>query len=97
MMHTCASVTHMRTTLNIDDELHARLKQLAASSGRTLTEVLEDAIRGHLQDVAAATDEAPPAFPVFDGGNRPGVLAGVDLDDNAAVLDLLDGDSGAPA
>lgn len=93
----------MRTTLNLDDELHARLKQLSASSGRTLTEVLEDAIRGHLEDVAAAADQEPPTLPAFDGGARPGVRAGVDLDDTKALLDLMDtyanhaGDTGAPA
>jgi len=91
----------MRTTLNLDDELHAQLKQLAAASGRTLTEVLEDAVRGHLEDIAAVADQKPPTVPTFDGGDRPGLRVGVDLDDNAALLDLMDGhvggDAGAPA
>lgn len=80
----------MRTTLNLDDQLHARLKQHAAASGRTLTEVLEDAVRSHLADVDAVADDEPPAFPTFDGGDAPGVLPGVDLDDNAALLDVLE-------
>jgi len=80
----------MRTTLVIDDALHAELKRLAASSSRTLTEVLEDAIRSLLADVGTSTTQSPVAFPVFDGGARPGTLPGVDLDDNAGLLDLLD-------
>lgn len=81
---------HMRTTLVIDDALHAELKRLAASSNRTLTDVLEDAIRSLLADVGTSRTQPPAAFPVFDGGARPGTLPGVDLDDNSALLDLLD-------
>ena len=87
----------MRTTLNLDDELHAQLKQLAARTGRTITALLEDAIRGLLQAVAAAADGAAPEFPAFDGRPRPGLMPGVDLDDNAALLDLMDAGDGAAA
>lgn len=87
----------MRTTLNIDDELHAQLKRLAAATDRTLTEVLEDAIRGLLNDVSRAEAEPPPTFPTFDGAERPGLLPGVDLDDTASLLDQLDERDGAAA
>lgn len=81
----------MRTTLDLDDDLHARLKALAARTGRPMTRVLEDAIRGFLEDVEAKRATAPPpSFPSFDGGAEPGVRPGVDLDDNAGLLDLMD-------
>lgn len=89
-MHIYAMIVHMRTTLNLDDELHAALKRLAADEGRSLTEVLEDAIRGLLANVSAAAEQPVPTFPSFDGGDRPGTLPGVDVDDNAAMQDLLD-------
>lgn len=89
-MQISASLEQMRTTLNLDDDLHARLKELAARSGRTVTELLEDAIRGLLQDVGEAATTPPPTFPVFDGGSQPGIRVGIDLDDTAALLDLLD-------
>ena len=45
---------HMkRTTLLIDDALYAELKRRAASEGRTLTAVVERALRLGLQAVAA--------------------------------------------
>jgi hypothetical protein len=38
----------MRTTLDIDDTLHRRAKELAARTGRSLTSVIEDALRDAL-------------------------------------------------
>jgi len=35
----------MRTTINIDDALLAQAKQVAARTGRSLTDVVEDALR----------------------------------------------------
>ncbi len=85
----------MRTTLNVDDDLHRRLKQVAAASGRTLTDLVEDAIRGLLADLdAPSVVTGPPVFAVFDGGPAPGLQPGVNLDDNTGLLDRLDG---APA
>ena len=76
----------MRTTVNIDHELLVEAKTRAASSGRTLNEVLEDALREAFarREVAARRVE----LPVFRGGR---VMQGVDLDDSAALIDLMDG------
>lgn len=82
----------MRTTLNLDDELLLAAKELAVKNRTTLTAVIKDALRDKLR----APDEAehlPPAelpVSVMAGGVRPGV----DLDDTAALLDLLE--AGAP-
>jgi hypothetical protein len=76
----------MRTTIRLDDELLTAAKLHAARTGRTLTAVIEDALRQALaprpRDERAAT-----ALPTFGGR---GVVAGVDLDDTAALLDLMD-------
>jgi hypothetical protein len=81
----------MRTTITIDDELVARAKVLAARSNRTLGSVVEDGLRQLLARHEEGDSRVQVSLPV-DGGS--GVLPGVDLDDRAAVADLLD--DGAP-
>ena len=79
----------MRTTIRLDDQLLAEAKQLAARTGRTLTAVIEDALR----QVLARSDEPRPsrAFKLTTFG-RDGLQPGVDLDDSAALLDLIESD-----
>ena len=82
----------MRTTINLDDVLLAEAKQVAARTGRSLTAVVEDALRESLrrrQDTARQAIE----LPVFGEG---GVQPGVDLDDGAALLDLMEQDDPDP-
>jgi hypothetical protein len=77
----------MRTTINIDDALLAEAKQVAARTGRSLTAVVEDALRQSLHRRHQASRRAID-LPVFgEGGMRPGV----DLDDSAALLDVMEG------
>jgi hypothetical protein len=40
----------MRTTLNIDDSLYREVKVRAAHEGRTVTELVETALRGFMQE-----------------------------------------------
>jgi hypothetical protein len=78
----------MRTTIRIDDHLLAEAKEAAARRGSTLTALIEDALRQALRTSAASTRERIP-LPVHRGGRlRPGV----DLDDSAALLDLMEED-----
>lgn len=80
----------MRTTIRIDDRLFVELKTRAAASGRTLGEVIDDALRAGLarrQPGSARTDVGLPTF----AGGAP--QTGVDLDDYGALLDLMDGRS----
>jgi hypothetical protein len=58
--------TAMKTTLNIDDTVFTRLKTEAASSGRTMSELVESALRLLLTRGVGAM-ELPP-LPSFDGG-----------------------------
>ena len=78
----------MRTTLILDDDLLHRAKQEAARSRRTLTSVIEDALRELLaRGPGSPVHEAYRVRP-FDGH---GLQPGVDLDDSAALTDLMDG------
>jgi hypothetical protein len=84
----------MRTTLNLDDDLVARAKQEAARSRRTLTSVIEDALREALaRTTGAAGEESGYRVRPFGGD---GVRAGVDLDDSAGLLDLMSEPDDAP-
>ena len=76
----------MRTTIKIDDRLLVEAKTRAAQSGRTLNEVVEDALR----EAFARREDAKRQLelPVFRGGR---LMPGVDLDDGASLLDLMDG------
>ena len=76
----------MRTTIRLDDALLAEAKQVAARTGRSLTAVVEDALRESLHR-RHETARRAVELPVFgEGGTQPGV----DLDDSAALLDLME-------
>lgn len=78
----------MRTTITIDEHLLDEVRRRAAEVGRTVSQVIEDGVRESLlrRDDAG---RAPFRVRAFGGG---GTQPGVDLDDNAALLDLMDGD-----
>lgn len=77
----------MRTTVRLDDNLLAAAKQRAAAEHRTLTSLIEDALRRMLARAPAKSSER---FVVRSFGGR-GTLPGVDLDDSAGLRDLMDG------
>ena len=78
----------MRTTVRLDDDLLRQAKALAARTGRTLSAVIEDGLREALARHRRRQERPPVALPTFKGkGLRPGV----DLDDTAGLLDILDG------
>lgn len=76
----------MRTTVRLDEHLLAQAKQHAAATGRTLTAVLEQALRESLARRSTLAKARPVRLKTVKGG---GVRAGVDLDDSAALLDLM--------
>lgn len=77
----------IRTTLTIDDEVLAEYKRVAAATHRTLSYVIQDALRETLARREEAAAEEPVRLPVIGGG---GVRPGVDLDDSARLLELLE-------
>jgi plasmid stability protein len=79
----------MRTTIRLDDHLLREAKARAARAGRSLNEFIEDAVRSAVLDDRQPSDHAHH-IPVFRGGR--GLRPGVDLDSNAALMDLLDDD-----
>ena len=77
----------MRTTIRLDDQLLKKTKQLAAKTGKTLTAVIEDALRETLARQKENDQREPVKLPIFQG---QGLQAGVDLDDSAALLELME-------
>ena len=82
----------MRTTVNLDDDLLRGAKTLAAQTGRTLTSILEDALREVLYRRAKTPHRKPVHLAVSTC--KPGYGPGVDLDNSAALLDILEGRDG---
>jgi hypothetical protein len=79
----------MRTTIRLDDDLLRKTRALAAETGRTLTAVIEDALREALARRRARRAGPRVVLPTFKGqGLRPGV----DLDDSAGLLDVMNSD-----
>jgi len=78
----------MRTTIRLDEQLLKRAKRLAANSGESLTSVIEDALRERLARADMPKKRKPLELITF-GGNGP--APGVDLDDNASLIDVMDG------
>jgi plasmid stability protein len=77
-------VYHMKTTLNIDDGVMARLRQEAAQTGRTMSELVEMALRQLLQTRPPLA--ALPELPTFDSG---GAL--VEIADREALYRAMEG------
>jgi Bacterial antitoxin of type II TA system, VapB len=83
-MHYC-----MRTTLNLDDDLLRDAKRLAAERGTTLTALMEDALRIVVRRVEKPKPRRRRKLPTT-GVPGAGFMPGVDLDSNAATLDLME-------
>ena len=77
----------MKTTIRLDDQLLAEVKQIADQSSRTMTSVIEDALREMVARRRQMAQRPQVRLPTFGG---KGLLPGVDLDDSAALLDLMD-------
>lgn len=77
-------VSHMKTTLNIDDSVMNQLKQEAARQGRTMSELVETALRTLLRSTRRRTRLDP--LPSFHSG---GAL--VDIADRDALYQAMEG------
>ena len=74
----------MRTTIRLDDSLLRQAKAAAAASGRSLNDLISDAVRAAL--ASRPTAGRVSEVPTYRGH---GLQPGVDLDDSAALLDLM--------
>jgi hypothetical protein len=79
----------VRTTIRLDDELLAEAKELAARTRRSLNSVIEDALRESLARRRRQSERKPVTLTTFRGN---GLRPGVDLDDTAALYDVMDAD-----
>ena len=78
----------MRTTIRLDEHLLTEAKVLAAETGTTLTEVIEDALRERLARRAQFREKREwVSLPTYGG---QGVQPDVDLSSYAALLDVMD-------
>jgi hypothetical protein len=82
----------MRVTIRLDDDLYREVEAQAALEGRTVGEVIEDALRFRRQRRQADASLGP--LPVYGGS---GVMPGVDLGDLAALRNLMDADASVHA
>ena len=82
----------MRTTLNISDDLLAEAKVLAVKTHRSIGAVVDDALRVLLRGGGVAAESAEWSFPT---GGAGGLQPGVNLEDTAALAELL-GDNALP-
>lgn len=77
----------MRTTIRLDDHLLAEARRIAAATGKSLGDVIDDALRTAFAHPKGKHRSARPRLPRFRG---KGLLPGVDLDDSAALLDRME-------
>ena len=77
----------MRTTVRLEESLLAEAKRIAAAKGSTLTAVIENALRQSFAQQRLAVKRGKVRFTTSGKG---GLQPGVDLDDSAALLDLME-------
>ncbi len=80
----------MKTTLDLDDELLVKAKQLSARERKSLTSLIEEGLRLRLRSTTLKRSP-PAALAIFKG--RGGLKGGVDPLSNRSLLDRADDDA----
>lgn len=75
----------MKTTVNLDDELLAQVKAMAAQRGTTLTRVIEDALRTMVL-ASASPEQFRLRLPTVRGERPPPI----DVADRDALHEVMD-------
>ena len=73
-----------RTTVNIDDSVMQRLKREAARQGRTMSEMIETAVRRLMSEQRQRVEIEP--LPTFSSGGNL-----VDISDRDALYQAMEG------
>ena len=81
----------VKTTLNLNDQLLADAKAMAAQQRTSLTRLIEEGLHLRLHAQTASTKPGRVRLPVFKG--RGGLVAGVNPLSNKAMLDALGDDA----
>ena len=80
----------MRTTIRLPDDLLREAKRRAAETHRSLTAVIEDALREALARRPEPRRQRRVRLPTFAGD---GLLPGAHLEDSADLLELMEGET----
>ncbi|MBM3505860.1 MAG: DUF2191 domain-containing protein [Alphaproteobacteria bacterium] len=78
----------MRTTVRLPENLLRRAKRKAAAEGRTLTALIAEGLTIVLGEARESTGQKRVQLPV--SAATGGTLPGVDLDDSAALEDIME-------
>ena len=81
----------MKTTLDLNDQLLASAKALAAQQRTSLTRLIEEGLQLRLRAKATSPGRNRPSLPVFQG--KGGLVAGVQSLSNKGLLEALDDDA----
>jgi Family of unknown function (DUF6364) len=81
----------MKTTLDINDQLLADAKTLAAQQRTSLTRLIEEGLQLRLRAQADSPKRRRARLPVFKG--RGGLVAGVNALSNKSMLEALGDDA----
>ena len=78
----------MRTTIRIDDHLLNETKKRALEHNTSISAIIETALKNMFNQYNKYTPQGPVHLPTFNGN---GLKHGVDLDDSAALLEIMEG------
>jgi hypothetical protein len=78
----------MRTTVRLEDALINQAKREAERRGETLTALIEQGLRLVLAQSRTRRQREPVKLTVSEAGG--GLLPGIDLNDSAALLDIME-------
>jgi hypothetical protein len=81
----------MKTTLDLNDQLLADAKALAAQQRTSLTRLIEEGLQMRLRAQVAGRARGRTRLPVFKG--QGGLVSGVDPRSNKAMLEALGDDA----
>ena len=81
----------MKTTLDLNDQLLADAKALAAQQRTTLTRLIEEGLQLRLRARSLSTKPGRVRLPVFKG--KGGLVSGVNPLSNKALLKALEDDA----
>jgi hypothetical protein len=79
-------LTHMRTTLNINSEIMSLVRKRAAESGKTITEVVEQALRREVAGQRPRTNRFVLRWSAVSGKAHPGI----DLADRDSLYSTME-------
>jgi hypothetical protein len=82
----------MRTTINLPDDLLARLKKQATEQGTTVTALIEESVRASLSRRPRIEKRDRIRLTTY---GRKGLQPGVDLDDAVSLLDMMEASAGS--